>query len=107
MQTDAMFLDEKIWCFRHIRYLPKLKFNTVPVKIVKGFVTKMHKLTLKFYTTNNYQDENQDKFSKLAGLKWDWMTWALCMKKRNLVSYPTPYNKSVQVSYRSKGKVKQ
>ena len=44
-----MFLDEKIWCFRHIRYLPKLKFNTVPVKIVEGFVTKLDKLTLKFY----------------------------------------------------------
>lgn len=50
MQRDAMFLDEKIRCFRDIRYFPKLKFNTVPVKIVKGFVTKMHKLTLKFYT---------------------------------------------------------
>ena len=82
MQTDAMFLDEKVRCFRDINFFSKLKFDTVPVKIVEGFVTKMHKLTLKFYTTNNYQDENQDKFSKLAGLKWDWMTWALYEKKK-------------------------
>lgn len=45
-----MFLDEKIGCFRDINFFPKLKFNTVSVKIVEGFVTKMHKLTLKFYT---------------------------------------------------------
>ena len=49
MQTDAMFLDEKVRCFRYINFFPKLKFDTVPVKIVEGFVTKMHKLTLKFY----------------------------------------------------------
>ena len=82
MQTDAMFLDEKVRCFRDINFFPKLKFDMVPVKTVEVFVTKMHKLTLKFYTTNNYQDENQDKFSKLAGLKWGWMTWAVCMKKK-------------------------
>ena len=81
-----MFLDEKIWCFRHIRYLPKLKFNTVPVKIVEGFVTKIDKLTLKFYTkvhqNQQLSSRNRDKFSKLAGLKCGWMTWALCMKKK-------------------------
>ena len=45
MQRDAIFLDEKTGCFRDI----KLKFNTVSVKIVEGFVTKIDKLTLKFY----------------------------------------------------------
>ena len=50
MQTDAMFLDEKVRCFRDINFFPKLKFDTVPVKIVEGFVTKLDKLTLKFYT---------------------------------------------------------
>ena len=50
MQRDAMFLDENKWCFRDINFIPKLKFDTVPVKIVEGFVTKLDKLTLKFYT---------------------------------------------------------
>lgn len=45
-----MFLDEKTGCFRDISFFPKLKFNTVSVKIVEGFVTKIDKLTLKFYT---------------------------------------------------------
>ena len=45
-----MFLDENKWCFRDINFFPKLKFDTVPVKIVEGFVTKLDKLTLKFYT---------------------------------------------------------
>ena len=49
MQRDAMFLDEKTGCFRDISFFPKLKFNTVSVKIVEGFVTKIDKLTLKFY----------------------------------------------------------
>ena len=50
MQRDATFLDEKTGCFRDINFIPKLKFDTVPVKIVEGFVTKIDKLTLKFYT---------------------------------------------------------
>ena len=94
-----MFMDKKIQCFRDISFFPKLKFDTVPVKIVEGFVTKMHKLTLKFYTTNNYQDENQDKFSKLAGLKCGWMTWALCMKKKKpcLLSHTTQQICSIEL----------
>ena len=86
MQRDAMFLDENKWCFRDINFFPKLKFDTVPVKIVEGFVTKLDKLTLKFYTkvhqNQQLSSRNRDKFSKLARPKCGWMNWALCMKKK-------------------------
>ena len=49
MQTDVMFIGKNIQCFKDISFFPKLKFNTAPLKIVEGFVTKLDKLTLKFY----------------------------------------------------------
>lgn len=87
------FMDEKTHCYKDVGF-PKLKFNTIPVKILEGFFHKHGQADSKtLFESSKSQQKIKTTLKKVAGLKCGWINWIGHMKKRNVISYLTPHNK--------------